>query len=114
MRLSAGSVGCGDSGSVIFGEMTRFPTPAAMRSFPSRTTVSFPVDTVARPRKLVTSVLSPGATSTDTRESRSIAAVAASVDTVEVDPDVYTLTAPEIILIWLPETSEDAGRRHSN
>ena len=66
----------------------RVSAAAETFSRPSRTTLSLPVETVVRPRKLVTSVLSPGTTSTDTRESRSIAAVAASVATVEVEPDV--------------------------
>src|SRR5512135_1025380 len=113
MRLSAGIEGWGVSGRASLGVNVPLWALAATRSRPSRVTVSFAVETVLRPRKLVTSVLSPGATSTDTRESRPIAAVAASVDTVEFAADVYTLTAPEIILIWLPAVSEETGLRHS-
>ena len=47
-----------------------------------------PVETVVLPRNVVNFVRSPAATSRATRESLAIAAVAASVATVDVDADV--------------------------
>jgi len=62
---------------------------------------------------VVTSVFSPCATSTETRESRSTAAVASSVAIVDGEPDVYTLTAPETTFTSLPLPSAAVGRRTS-
>src|ERR1700693_1243404 len=70
MRLSVGRTRSGVSGTTTFEEIWRTLAPGVIFSPSARTTVSFPLDTVALPRYVVISVFSPFSTSTETRDSR--------------------------------------------